>query len=255
MNNIEPGTERGSLWRQGLLHNNPGLIQLLGLCPLLAISNTLVNAIGLGIATLLTVTLTNTLVSLLRPLLFYEIRIPVFVLIIAGLVTIIERLMEAWMFDLYQTLGIFVPLIVTNCLILARAEAFASRQRLPAAFIDGLAMGSGFLLALVLLGALRELLGHGSLFAGSQLLLGANSPDLTLQLTPEHYQFLLFSLPPGAFLLLGLLVAMFRWRLSAKAGNLPTKDEQPIDAMANNELTNNQLVRPVDDQSVTDTRE
>ncbi len=219
MNNTNSNNEYSSIWQQGVLNNNPGLIQLLGLCPLLAISNTLVNAIGLGIATLLTVVLTNTVVSLLRPVLYYEIRIPVFVLIIAGLVTIIERLMEAWLFDLYQTLGIFVPLIVTNCLILARAEAFASRQRLTAAFVDGLAMGSGFLLALVLLGALRELLGHGSLLQDSQLLFGSNTPNLTLQLAPEHYQFLLFSLPPGAFLLLGLLVAAFRWRLSKKASH------------------------------------
>ncbi len=201
-------------WRQGLLANNPGLIQLLGLCPLLAISNTLVNALGLGIATLLTVLLTNTAVSLLRPFLYHAIRIPVFVIIIAGLVTMIERLMEAWLFDLHQTLGIFVPLIVTNCLILARAEAFASRQRLPAAMLDGLTMGCGFLLALTLLGSIRELLGHGSLLRDSQLLFGTASPDLTLQLTPEHYQFLLFSLPPGAFLLLGLLVAGLRWWLN-----------------------------------------
>ncbi len=206
-----PDTITGqAIWRQGLLSSNPALLQLLGLCPLLAISNTLVNAIGLGIATLLTVLLTNTLVSLLRPILYYEIRIPVFVIIIAGLVTIIERLMEAWLFDLYQTLGIFVPLIVTNCLILARAEAFAARQRLPAAMLDGLAMGCGFLLALMLLGASRELLGYGTLLADSQLLLGPDSPDLTLRLSPAGYQFLLFSLPPGAFLLLGLLVAVFR---------------------------------------------
>ncbi len=204
---------RQNIWRRGLLTDNPGLIQLLGLCPLLAISNTLVNAIGLGVATLLTVLLTNISVSLLRPVLYNAIRIPVFVIIIAGLVTIIERLMEAWLFDLYQTLGIFVPLIVTNCLILARAEAFASRQRPVAAALDGLAMGCGFLLALVLLGGTRELLGYGSLLRDSQLLFGTTSPDFMLQLTPEHYQFLLFSLPPGAFILLGLLVAGLRWRL------------------------------------------
>lgn len=197
-------------WRNGVFINNPGLIQLLGLCPLLAISNTLVNALALGVATLLTVILTNTIVSLLRPVLYKEVRIPIFVLIIAGLVTIMERLMESWLFELYQTLGIFVPLIVTNCLILARAEAFASRQKVPAAILDGLSMGTGFLLALVLLGACRELLSQGSLFAGSQLLLGPNSPDLSLQLTSTDYQFLLFSLPPGAFLLMGLLVAGFR---------------------------------------------
>lgn len=214
------------IWQQGVWQNNPGLIQLLGLCPLLAISNTLVNAIGLGIATLLTVVLTNTLVSLLRPVLFDEVRIPVFVIIIAGLVTIIERLMEAWFFELFQTLGIFVPLIVTNCLILARAEAFASRQRLPAAMLDGLAMGCGFLLALVALGALRELLGQGSLFSGSQLLFGSGSPDLGMQLTPSGYQFLLFSLPPGAFLLLGLLVAGFRWRVN-RARNLSATAQKP----------------------------
>ncbi|GAB4122089.1 MAG: electron transport complex subunit E [Wenzhouxiangellaceae bacterium] len=215
-----PQQNKSDAWQQGVLENNPALVQLLGLCPLLAVSNTLVNAIGLGLATLLTVTLTNTLVSALRPVLRQEVRIAMFVIIIAGTVTVIERLMEAWLFDLHGVLGIFIPLIVTNCLILARAEAYASRHNVAAAALDGLAMGSGFMLALLLMGAIREIIGYSTLLRDAGLLfggwLGDDAQALTLYLAGDEYHFLLFSLPPGAFLILGLLVAAHRQLLQRR---------------------------------------
>ncbi len=208
-------------WRQGLLENNPALVQLLGLCPLLAISNTLVSAIGLGLATLLTVMLSNTLVALLRPLLRQEVRIAMFVIIIAGIVTVIDLLMEAWLYELHGVLGIFLPLIVTNCLILARAETFASKTTPLRALRDGLAMGCGFMLVLVLLGAIRELLAYTTLLRDADLLLAGlmskeQAQSLTWHLVGGDYQFLLFSLPPGAFLILALLVAAHRQLLQRR---------------------------------------
>lgn len=215
-----PQQNKSDTWQQGVLENNPALVQLLGLCPLLAVSNTLVNAIGLGLATLLTVTLTNTLVSALQPVLRQEVRIAMFVIIIAGTVTVIERLMEAWLFDLHGVLGIFIPLIVTNCLILARAEAYASRHNVAAAALDGLAMGTGFMLALLLMGAIREIIGYSTLLRDAGLLfggwLGDDAQALTLYLAGDEYHFLLFSLPPGAFLILGLLVAAHRQLLQRR---------------------------------------
>lgn len=199
------------LWQQGLWDNNPGLVQLLGLCPLLAVSNTLVNAIGLGLATLVTLAITNTLASLLRHWLRPEVRIAVFVLIIAGTVTVLDLLMAAYRFELHQRLGIFVPLIVTNCAILARAESFASRQPSLPAFIDGCAQGSGFLLALMALGASREILGYGSLLRQANSLFGPMAENWTITLGQDGWSFLIAILPPGAFILLGLLLAAHRW--------------------------------------------
>jgi len=195
----------------GLWRRNPGLVQFLGICPLLAVSNTLINGIGLGIATLLVLTLSNLLVSLLRPLLHPNVRLPVFVLVIATLVTVVERLSQAWFFDLWLRLGIFLPLIVTNCVILARAEAFASRQPLLPALLDGISHGCGFLLVLSALGGLRELVGSGTLFAGAETLLGPAWQQLTVQLLPANSGFLLALLPPGAFFGLALLIASHSW--------------------------------------------
>jgi len=196
------------VWFDGLWHNNPGLVQLLGLCPLLAVTNTAINGLGLGIATLLVLVGSNVFVSLIRPLLRPEIRIPAFVLIIASLVTAIDLTLQAWFAGLSQNLGIFVPLIVTNCTLLARAEAFASRQPMGPALVDGLAQGIGFALVLIALGALRELLGQGTLFADADLLLGPWAAGLSVQIVPEGWGLLLAILPPGAFILLGLLVAL-----------------------------------------------
>lgn len=189
-------------WRQ-----NTGLVVLLGLCPLLAVTNTLINGLALGLATMLTLMVSNLSVSLLRGLLKPEIRIPAFVLIIASVVTVIELLMHAYFYDLYRTLGIFIPLIVTNCAIIGRAEAFASRNSPLPSLVDGFATGLGFCITLVLLGALRELSGHGTLLAGADMLFGdwGQKPGLTL--IPEHPGFLLAILPPGAFFGLALLIA------------------------------------------------
>ena len=196
------GTLNDGLWR-----NNPGLVQLLGLCPLLAVTTTLINGIGLGVATLITLLASNTLVSACRGWLRPEIRIPVYVLIIASTVTSVELMMHAWFYGLYTALGIFVPLIVTNCTIVARAEAFAARQPIGWAFLDALAMGIGFALVLAVLGSIRELIGQGTLFAGAALLFGAGAEHWTLSVNAAYPGFLLAVLPPGAFIVLGLLVA------------------------------------------------
>jgi len=194
--------------RDGLWNNNPGLVQLLGLCPLLAVSATVVNALGLGFATLLTLTASNVSVSLIRKLVREEIRIPVFVLIIASFVTAVEMAMNAYFHQLYLILGIFIPLIVTNCSILARAETFASRTDPARAAADGLAMGVGFTGVLVTLGAMRELLGQGTLLANAQMLAGQWGQHLTVHVIPDYDGFLLAMLPPGAFIGLGLLLAL-----------------------------------------------
>ena len=189
-------------WRQ-----NTGLVVLLGLCPLLAVTNTVINGLALGLATMLTLMVSNLSVSLMRGLLKPEIRIPAFVLIIASTVTVIELLMHAFFYDLFRILGIFIPLIVTNCAIIGRAEAFASRNAPLASLLDGFATGLGFCITLVLLGALRELTGRGSLFSGADMLFGNWGQQLTLTIIPEHPGFLLAMLPPGAFFGLALLIA------------------------------------------------
>ena len=199
------------IWRNGLWDNNPGLVQLLGLCPLLAVSNTLINALGMGVATTMVLLASNVTVSLTRRLLRDEVRIPVFVLIIASFVTAVELAMQAWFHELHRTLGIFIPLIVTNCVIIGRAEAFASRNSVPRAAVDGLAMGLGFTAVLVVLGGLRELIGQGTLLAGAHLMFGEAARSWTLG-DPGSARglLLLMLLPPGAFLGLGLLVATKR---------------------------------------------
>ena len=199
------------LFRQGLWHNNPGLVQLLGLCPLLAVSNTVVNALGLAAATLLVLLMSNLSVSLVRRRLDATIRIPVFVLVIASAVTAVELIMRAWMYELYLILGIFIPLIVTNCTIIGRAEAFASRNSPGPACLDALAQGLGFGAVLVVIGGLRELIGQGTLLADAELLFGPWAAELTIQPWPQYEGFLLALLPPGAFIALGLLVALKNW--------------------------------------------
>lgn len=192
----------------GLWNNNPALVQLLGLCPLLAISNSLINGLGLGIATVAVLCASNLVVSLSRNFLRDEIRIPVFVLLIASLVTVIELVMDAWFHSLFRVLGIFVPLIVTNCAIIGRAEAFASRNRPLPSLLDGLAMGTGFAATLVVLGAARELIGRGSLLDRADLLFGDIASSWTIQFFAPEHGFLLALLPPGAFIGLGMLVAL-----------------------------------------------
>ena len=192
----------------GLWKNNPALVQLLGLCPLLGVSSSVVNALGLGLATMLVVTGSNIAVSLIRRQVNDAIRLPVFVMIIAAFTTCIELLMQAYTYELYRILGIFIPLIVTNCVILGRADGFASRNPvLPSAF-DGLMMGSGFAVILLLLGALREVVGQGTLFASMDLLFGPVASDWTITVIPNYKQFLFAILPPGAFVFMGFLIAL-----------------------------------------------
>jgi electron transport complex protein RnfE len=193
---------------QGLWKNNPAMVQLLGLCPLLAVTATITNGLGLGLATTLVLIGSNTTVSLIRNFVPNEIRIPIFVMIIAAFVTIVQLLMNAYTFELYQALGIFIPLIVTNCAIIGRAEAYASKNPVGFAAFDGLMMGLGFTLILVVLGAMREALGYGTLFDGANLLLGDWATVLKITLFESESPFLLAILPPGAFLGMGLLIAL-----------------------------------------------
>ncbi len=190
--------------RIGIWEDNPGLVQLLGLCPLLAVTTSFVNGFGLGIATLLVLTCSNILVSATRQFIRPEIRIPMFVLIISSLVTCIELIFLAWYPALGRSLGIFIPLIVTNCAIIARAEVFASRNTVRASLLDGLAMGSGFALLLMAIGAFRELVGYGSVLSRLDMLFGGE-PGSGLVILDGG--FLLAILPPGAFISLGLFVA------------------------------------------------
>lgn len=199
-----------ALWHDGLWRENPALVKLLGLCPLLAVSNSVVNGLALGLATLVTVLLSSTLVSSLRHRLPGPVRIPLFVTVIATAVTALELLIAAWRPALHASLGLFLPLIVTNCMILGRAEAFASRRPLRQAVIDALAMGTGFLAVLVVLGALRELLAQGTLLANAAWLFGTGVEGWQIGWFDRDAGLLLAALPPGAFMALGLLLAIAR---------------------------------------------
>lgn len=200
--------EHSAIIKNGLWNNNVALVQLLGLCPLLAVTGTFINGLGLGLATLLTLVLSNMFVSIIRHWTRPEVRIPIFVLIIASIVTTIELAMNAWLHDLYLVLGIFIPLIVTNCAIIARAESFASRNNVLDSMLDGFMMGIGFLLTLVTLGGLREILGQGTLFAHAELMFGEAAGNIMLSFGDDYPGFLLAILPPGAFIGLGLLIAL-----------------------------------------------
>ncbi len=212
--------------REGLWKNNVALVQLLGLCPLLAVTSTTINGIGLGIATLITLVLSNTLVSLIRDVVRQEVRLPVFVLIIASIVTIIELSMKAWFYDLFLVLGIFIPLIVTNCSIIGRAEGFASKNPVGASALDGFMMGLGFLIVLVLLGMLREIIGFGTIFAQAELMFGEGASAMQINLVEDYEGFLLAILPPGAFFGLALLIVgknLIEQRLLSTAASLSTQ--------------------------------
>jgi electron transport complex protein RnfE len=200
-----------TLFQNGLSKQNTGLVQLLGLCPLLAISNSLVNALSLGLATMLVMASASGAVSGVRHFVPHEIRIPVFVLIIASLVTVIDLAMNAFVHPLYLVLGIFIPLITTNCIVLARADAFASKNRPLHSVVDAFAMGMGLTMVLVVLGAIRELAGKGTLLSGIDLVFGEGAKGFVLHVLPNYQGFLLAILPPGAFIALGLLIAMHNW--------------------------------------------
>ncbi len=212
---------------RGLWRENAALVQLLGLCPMLAISNTLVNAVCMGLATTLVLAFSNLAVSLVRNKVPHEIRIPVFVLLIAVLVTIIQLLMNAYAHPVYVVLGIFVPLIVTNCLLLGRAEAFAARHSPGAALLDGIGMGLGLTFVLALVGAARELLGNGTLFANIHLALGAQAKDWVWQVFPSKFALPIAALPAGGFIVLALLIAL-KNALDAKGQRGATADAEHI---------------------------
>ncbi|MDH4274748.1 MAG: electron transport complex subunit E [Gammaproteobacteria bacterium] len=197
----------GYIFKEGLWHNNTGLVQLLGLCPLLAVSTNVVNGLGLGLATMLVLTATNFAISTIRDFARSELRIPVFVLVIAALVTAVQLLINAYFHDLYNVLGIFIPLIVTNCAVIGRAEAFASKHDPLRAAIDGFAIGLGFAIVLMVLGGIRELLGQGTLFSDAHLMLGESWRAIELQFWEGGEGVLLAILPPGAFFALGGLIA------------------------------------------------
>lgn len=209
-----------SLSWDGLWRNNPGLVQLLGLCPLLAVTNNAVNGLGLGLATIIALVASNVAVSMVRHFIRQEIRIPTFILIIAANVTIIDMMMKAFFHDLYNILGIFIPLIVTNCAVLGRSEAFASKNDPVRAGLDSLMMGIGFMLVLMVLGGMRELVANGTLFSQAHLMFGEVARGWVIHLGKDFHGLLLAALPPGAFIGLGLLVAAKnaidqRWRKQA----------------------------------------
>lgn len=204
-----PEIHYGEITRKGLWSNNPALVQLLGLCPLLAVSGSVVNSLGLALATLLVLTCSNMTVSLIRNIVSDAVRLPAFVMIIASLTTCIELLMQAFTYELYLILGIFIPLIVTNCSVLGRADAFASKNKIVPAAVDGFMMGLGFGLVLIVIGAIREILGSGTLFANMHLIFGESARAWELHIFGSNYPgFLVAVLPPGAFIVAGFLIAL-----------------------------------------------
>lgn len=195
-----------ALWKQ-----NPGVVQLLGLCPTLAVTTTAVNGISLGLATALVMAASNGTVSPVRKLVPSEIRVPVFILVIAALVSIIDMSINAFAQPLHKVLGIFIPLIVVNCIVLARVESFAAKNTFVPSVLDGFMMGIGLTLVLGLLGGIREIFGKGSLFSGLDLVFGPAAKQFAFTVIPDYHGFLLAVLPPGAFLGLGMLIALRNW--------------------------------------------
>ncbi len=222
----------------GLWRNNQALVALLGLCPLLATTTTATNGLGMGMATTTVLVLSNSTISLIRNLVRPEIRLPVFVLVIASVVTTVELGMRAYFYELHQVLGLFIPLIVTNCAIIGRAEAFASKNPPDRALVDGLSMGIGFTLVLMTLGGLRELVGQGTLFHQAHLLLGPAAQGLGLNLGPDFPGALFAILPPGAFIGLGLLIALKNGLDKAAASTRSMKSTPSTYATANRHSRN-----------------
>lgn len=227
--------------KDGLWSKNPGLVQLLGLCPLLAVSNSAVNALGLGLATIIVLTLSNLIISIIRKIIITEIRIMLYVCVIASLVTCVQLIMEAFMPDLYQTLGLYISLIATNCIIMARAEVFAVKNNCYYATIDGLANGIGFTLVLLFIGLIREFLGKGTIFSGMEQLFGDAARNMTTQIFNGDKGFIIAILPPGAFLSLGMLVALknyidnrYKIHKSKIKAARTTEISQPIPALNKN---------------------
>lgn len=218
MNTYKEITLNG-LWKQ-----NPGVVQLLGLCPTLAVTTTAVNGLSLGLATALVMAAANGSVSPVRRFIPSEIRVPVFILVIAALVTVIDMSINAFAHPLHKVLGIFIPLIVVNCIVLARVESFAAKNAPVPSILDGFMMGSGLALVLGLLGGMREVIGKGTLFSGLDLVFGPQAKQFVLTVIPDYHGFLLAVLPPGAFLGLGALIALRNWAEIRKTQKASTPD-------------------------------
>jgi len=199
------------IFYNGVWKQNTGVVQLLGLCPILAVSSSVVNAVSLGLATMLVMTLSGAAIAPIRQLVPNEARIPVFILIIAVLVTVVQFTMNAYMYKLYVVLGIFIPLIVTNCIVLARIESFASKNPVLESALDGFAMGLGLTAVLAVLGGIREIFGHGTLLSGIDMVFGETAKSWVVTVVPDYHGFLLAILPPGAFITLGMLIAAKNW--------------------------------------------
>jgi electron transport complex protein RnfE len=203
--------------RDGLWDNNGVLAMLLGMCPTMAMTTSATNGLGMGIATAVVMAASSLLVALFRNQITQEVRIPVYILIVAAMVTLVDLCMNAWMHELYKVLGLFIPLIVSNCLPLARLEAFAAKEPVLPSFLDGLFMGIGFTIALTAIGAVREVSGSGTLFADASLLLGPAFKFMETRLLPSDMGVLMMILPPGGFLVTGLMVVAKRL-LDLRAG-------------------------------------
>ena len=203
--------------RDGLWDNNGVLAMLLGMCPSMAMTTSATNGLGMGLATAVVMAASNFLVATFRSRITQEVRIPVYILIVAAMVTVVDLAMNAWMHELYKVLGLFIPLIVSNCLPLARLEAFAAKEPVLPSLVDGIFMGLGFTLALTTIGAVREIIGSGTLFADASLLLGPAFKVMEMRLLPESAGVLVMILPPGGFLVTGLLVVGKRM-LDVRAG-------------------------------------
>ena len=218
-----------SIADNGIWKQNTSIVQILGLCPLLAVTTNAVNGIMLSLATIIVMALSGVAIASLRNFIPHEIRIPVFILIVAALVTVVDLLFNANLHELYLVLGIFIPLIVTNCIVLARVEAYANKNPPLQSLFDGVFMGTGMLWTLALLGGLRELIGNGTLFAGIDMVIPGLQP---LQLLPADYPgFLLALLPPGAFIVLGCLIAWKNW-IEARAAARQQRRSPPREAAA-----------------------
>ena len=218
----------------GIWKQNTGVVQILGLCPILAISTNIVNAVSLGLATILVMAMANLVIAALRNFIPYEIRIPVFILIIAALVTVVDLAFNAYLHELYLVLGIFIPLIVTNCIVLARVEAFAAKNEPGGSTVDGIAMGIGLTLVLAVLGAMREVVGSGTLLSGIEMIIPGAQPIVLFG--DDYPGFLIAILPPGAFIALGCLIAGRNWiearkqaRLRANPPATPTEPAAPAE--------------------------
>ena len=216
----------------GLWKQNPGVVQLLGLCPTLAVTTTAVNGLSLGLATALVMAAANGAVSPVRTFIPSEIRVPVFILVIAALVTVIDLSINAFAHPLHKVLGIFIPLIVVNCIVLARVESFAAKNAPTPSIVDGFSMGLGLALVLGLLGAMREIVGKGTLFSGLDLAFGPGAKQFILTVIPDYHGFLLAVLPPGAFLGLGSLIALRNWIEMRKAAKQSAGATSPLSAVS-----------------------